>query len=118
MLKFKRIVFEVLVASFIMQLFGLVTPLFTQVVLDKVLIHHSISTLNVIAIAFFAVIIFEMLLSLCRNYIFARTTTKIDSRLGSELFSHLFFFLLPNFENRKVGNIVARGESLITQETL
>ena len=49
MLSFKRVVFEVLLASFIMQLFGLVTPLFTQVVLDKVLTHHSISTLNVIA---------------------------------------------------------------------
>ncbi|WP_298945098.1 cysteine peptidase family C39 domain-containing protein, partial [uncultured Campylobacter sp.] len=48
MLSFKRVVFEVLLASFIMQLFGLVTPLFTQVVLDKVLTHHSISTLNVI----------------------------------------------------------------------
>ena len=93
MLSFKRVVFEVLLASFIMQLFGLVTPLFTQVVLDKVLTHHSISTLNVIAFAFFATIIFEMLLSLSRNYIFAHTTTKIDARLGSELFSHLA--LLP-----------------------
>ncbi|PSM51272.1 type I secretion system ABC transporter, HlyB family [Campylobacter blaseri] len=112
MLKFKRIVFEVLIASFIMQLFGLVTPLFTQVVLDKVLTHHSISTLNVIAIAFFAVIIFEMLLSLCRNYIFAHTTTKIDSRLGSELFSHLVLLPMTYFENRKVGNIVARVREL------
>ena len=48
-----------------MQLFGLVTPLFTQVVLDKVLVHHGISTLNVIAVAFLAVLIFELLLSLC-----------------------------------------------------
>ena len=65
MLSYKRIVGEVLLASFIMQLFGLVTPLFTQVVLDKVLVHHSISTLNVIAVAFLAVLIFELLLSLC-----------------------------------------------------
>ncbi|MCZ6187222.1 hypothetical protein O6B97_09035, partial [Campylobacter ureolyticus] len=61
MLNYKRIVFEVLIASFIMQLFGLVTPLFTQVVLDKVLTHHSISTLRVIAIAFLATIVFELL---------------------------------------------------------
>ena len=65
MLSYKRIVGEVMLASFIMQLFGLVTPLFTQVVLDKVLVHHSISTLNVIAVAFLAVLIFELLLSLC-----------------------------------------------------
>ena len=112
MLSFKRVVFEVLLASFIMQLFGLVTPLFTQVVLDKVLTHHSISTLNVIAFAFLATIIFEMLLSLSRNYIFAHTTTKIDARLGSELFSHLALLPMTYFENRKVGNIVARVREL------
>lgn len=112
MLNYKRIVFEVLLASFIMQLFGLVTPLFTQVVLDKVLTHHSISTLNVIATAFLATIIFELLLSLSRNYIFAHTTTKIDARLGSELFSHLALLPMTYFENRKVGNIVARVREL------
>lgn len=112
MLSYKRIVGEVMLASFIMQLFGLVTPLFTQVVLDKVLVHHSISTLNVIAFAFLAVIIFEMLLSLARNYIFAHTTTKIDAKLGSELFTHLLALPMPYFENRKVGNIVARVREL------
>ena len=81
MLSYISLVGEVLLASFIMQLFGLVTPLFTQVVLDKVLVHHSISTLNVIAVAFLAVLIFELLLSLSRNYIFAHTTTKIDAKL-------------------------------------
>ncbi|WP_332882074.1 ABC transporter transmembrane domain-containing protein [Campylobacter pinnipediorum] len=70
------------------------------------------STLNVITIAFFAVIIFEMLLSLCKNYIFAHTTTKIDSRLGSELFSHLVFLPMTYFKNRKAGNIVARIREL------
>ncbi|MSN96394.1 type I secretion system permease/ATPase [Campylobacter sp. FMV-PI01] len=112
MLNYKRIVFEVLIASFIMQLFGLITPLFTQVVLDKVLTHHSLSTLNVIAVAFLAVIIFELLLSLSRNYIFAHTTTKIDARLGSELFSHLALLPMTYFENRRVGNIVARVREL------
>lgn len=112
MLSYKRIVGEVLLASFIMQLFGLVTPLFTQVVLDKVLVHHSISTLNVIAVAFLAVLIFELLLSLSRNYIFAHTTTKIDAKLGSELFTHLLLLPMTYFENRKVGNIVARVKEL------
>ena len=112
MLNYKRIVFEVLIASFIMQLFGLVTPLFTQVVLDKVLTHHSISTLRVIAIAFLATIVFELLLSLSRNYIFAHTTTKIDAKLGSELFSHLALLPMTYFENRKVGNIIARVREL------
>ena len=71
MLSYKGIVLQILLASFVMQLFGLVTPLFTQVVLDKVLLHHSISTLNVIAFAFFSVIVFESLLD--------RKSTRLNS---------------------------------------
>ena len=112
MLSYKKIVGEILIASFVIQLFGLVTPLFTQVVLDKVLVHHSLSTLNVIAVAFGVVIIFEMLLSLSRNYIFAHTTSKIDARLGAMLFDHLIKLPMIYFENRKVGNIVARVREL------
>lgn len=112
MLEYKRIVGEILVASFIIQLFGLVTPLFTQVVLDKVLVHHALSTLNVIAVAFGAVIVFEMLISLSRNYIFAHTTSKIDAKLGALLFEHLIKLPMSYFENRKVGNIVARVREL------
>lgn len=112
LLHYKRIVGEVLLASFVMQLFGLVTPLFTQVVLDKVLVHHSMSTLNVIAIAFGAVIMFEFLLSIVRNYIFAHTTSKIDARLGARLFRHLISLPLGYFEKRKVGNIIARVREL------
>lgn len=112
MLSYKKIVGEILIASFVIQLFGLVTPLFTQVVLDKVLVHHSLSTLNVIAVAFGAVIIFEMLLGLSRNYIFAHTTSKIDARLGAMLFDHLIKLPMIYFENRKVGNIIARVREL------
>lgn len=112
LLHYKRIVGEVLLASFVMQLFGLVTPLFTQVVLDKVLVHHSMSTLNVIAIAFGAVIIFEFLLSIVRNYVFVHTTSKIDARLGARLFRHLISLPLVYFEKRKVGNIIARVREL------
>lgn len=112
MLSYKKIVGEILIASFVIQLFGLVTPLFTQVVLDKVLVHHSLSTLNVIAVAFGTVIIFEMLLGLSRNYIFAHTTSKIDARLGAMLFDHLIKLPMIYFENRKVGNIVARVREL------
>ncbi|WP_110109157.1 ABC transporter transmembrane domain-containing protein [Campylobacter pinnipediorum] len=55
-------------------------------------------------------------LSLCRNYIFAHTTTKIDSRLGSELFSHLVFLPMTYFKNRKAGNIVARIRDFIADK--
>jgi len=111
-MNYKKIVGEILLASFVVQLFGLVTPLFTQVILDKVLVHQSISTLNVIAVAFIAVIVFELLLNLVRNYIFIHTTSKIDSKLGSKLFYHLISLPLVYFENRKVGNIIARVREL------
>ena len=111
-MNYKKIVGEILLASFVVQLFGLVTPLFTQVILDKVLVHQSISTLNVIAVAFAAVIVFELLLNLVRNYIFIHTTSKIDSKLGSKLFYHLISLPLVYFENRKVGNIIARVREL------
>ena len=111
-MKFKKIILQVLLGSFFVQLFGLVTPLFTQVILDKVLVHRTISTLNVLGIAFLIVCIFEFLLNLSRNYIFIHTTNKIDAKLGSKLFKHLLRLYYVYFENRQVGNIVARVREL------
>ena len=111
-LQYKKAISEVLIASFIIQLFGLVSPLFTQVILDKVLVHRSMTTLDVLAIAFLAVTIFDLILNLIRNYIFAHTTSKIDARLGAKLFYHLLALPLVYFEKRKVGNIIARIREL------
>lgn len=111
-MKYKKIMAEVLIASFVLQLFGLVAPLFTQVILDKVLIHRSLSTLNVLAVAFILVAVFELILGLLRSYIFAHTTSKIDARLGSKLFHHLLALPFVYFEKRKVGNIIARVREL------
>lgn len=107
-LKYKRIIAEVMLGSFVVQLFGLVTPLFTQVILDKVIVHRSMSTLDVLGIAFVAVSIFEFLLNLTRNYIFIHTANKIDAKLGAKLFHHLFALPFVYFESRKVGNIISR----------
>ncbi len=114
MLNYKKIIGEVLIASFILQLFGLVTPLFTQVILDKVLVHRSMTTLDVLAIAFVAVAFFDFLINLIRNYIFVHTTSKIDSKLGAKLFHHLLDLPIAYFEKRKVGNIIARVRELDT----
>lgn len=111
-LQYKQAISEVLIASFIIQLFGLVAPLFTQVILDKVLVHRSMTTLDVLAIAFVTVTIFELILNLVRNYIFAHTTSKIDAKLGAKLFYHLVALPLVYFEKRKVGNIIARVREL------
>lgn len=110
--KYKKIIGQVLLGSFVVQLFGLVTPLFTQVILDKVLVNRTIATLDVLAVAFIVVAVFELLLNLSRNYIFIHTTNKIDAKLGAKLFRHLFKLYYVYFENRQVGNIVARVREL------
>lgn len=111
-LKYKQIMAEVMLGSFVVQLFGLVTPLFTQVILDKVIVHRTMSTLQVLGIAFIAVAIFEFLLNISRNYIFIHTANKIDAKLGAKLFKHLFALPFVYFESRKVGNIIARIREL------
>ncbi len=111
-LKYKSIIAEVMLGSFIVQLFGLVTPLFTQVILDKVIVHRSLSTLNVLGIAFIAVSLFEFVLNITRNYIFIHTANKIDAKLGAKIFNHLFHLPFVYFESRKVGNIISRIREL------
>lgn len=109
---YKQVIAEVMLGSFIVQLFGLVTPLFTQVILDKVIVHRSLITLDVLAFAFVAVMIFELLLNFARKYIFLHTASKIDAKLGAKLFKHLFSLSFTYFENRKVGNIITRVREL------
>jgi ATP-binding cassette, subfamily B, bacterial HlyB/CyaB len=106
--KYRHLLSEVLVASFFMQLFGLVSPLLFQVVIDKVLVHRSLSTLEVLIVALIAISIFESILSALRTYLFAHTTNRIDVELGARLFRHLLALPLAYFQARRVGDSVAR----------
>jgi ATP-binding cassette, subfamily B, bacterial HlyB/CyaB len=110
--KYRRLLGEAVVASLFIQLFALLTPLFFQVVMDKVLVHKGISTLTVISIGLLAVVIFESVLSALRNYVFAHTTSRIDVELGAQLFRHLLSLPLAYFEARRVGDSVARMREL------
>ncbi|MBP3220977.1 MAG: type I secretion system permease/ATPase [Neisseriaceae bacterium] len=111
-IKYRRILLEVLLVSVVLQLFALITPLFFQVVMDKVLVHRGFSTLDVIAIALFVVSLFEIILGGLRSYIFAHTTSRIDVELGAKLFRHLLALPIAYFENRRVGDTVARAREL------
>lgn len=111
-LKYKRPLLEVLLAAFVMQILGVCSPLITQSVIDKVLVHNSLSTLDVLTIALLAMVIFDTILSVARNYILAHTTSKIDVILSSRLFAHLFKLPLRYFESRRVGDTVARVREL------
>lgn len=112
LVKYRNIFYEVLIVSFFLQLFALITPLFFQVVMDKVLVHRGFTTLNVLAIGFFIVIVFEAILGGIRNYLFSHTTNRVDVELGSRLFKHLVSLPLSYFESRQVGQNVARVREL------
>ena len=111
-LKYKKFLGEVLLASFFIQLFALITPLFFQVVIDKVLVHRGLTTLDVLAVGLLVVSIFDVLLNGLRNYVFTHTTNRIDVALGADLFKHLLRLPLNYFEARRVGDTVARVREL------
>jgi len=110
--KYRRILGEVVVASFFLQLFALVTPLFFQVVTDKVLVHRGLTTLDVLVIGLVTVSVFETVLGTLRAYVFAHTTNRIDVELGARLFRHLMALPIAYFEARRAGDSVARVREL------
>ncbi|RKR38204.1 HlyB family type I secretion system ABC transporter [Paraburkholderia sp. BL17N1] len=110
--KYRWLLLEVLGVSLVLQLFGLVSPLMFQVVMDKVLVNRTYSTLNVVCVALLVSSIFEVLLTGLRNYVFAHTTNRIDVELGARLFRHLVALPLAYFGARRVGDTVARVREL------
>ena len=113
-IKYKKILIQVLVASFFIQLFALITPLFFQVIIDKVLVHQGLTTLDVLCFGLIVVSIFDVVLNGLRTYVFSHTTNRVDVTLGSQLFSHLMRLPIAFFNSRQVGNTVARVRELDT----
>ena len=111
-LKHKKLLGDVLVASFFIQLFALITPLFFQVVIDKVLTHKGLTTLDVLAFGLLVISVFDVLLGGLRTYVFSHTTNRVDVVLGSRLFNHLLRLPLAFFQARRVGDTVARVREL------
>jgi subfamily B ATP-binding cassette protein HlyB/CyaB len=112
--KYRRIFGEVLLASFFLQLFALVSPLFFQVVVDKVLAHGALSTLDVIFAGLLGIALFEAVLGGLRAWLFAHTAQRVDVELGARLFARLLDLPLAWFEARRTGDSVARVRELET----
>jgi subfamily B ATP-binding cassette protein HlyB/CyaB len=110
--KYRRLLGEVLIASFFLQVFALVSPLFFQVVIDKVLVHRGLSTLEVLIIGLAVITVFEATLGTLRTYLFAHTTNRVDVELGARLYRHLVALPLIYFNTRRVGDSVARVHEL------
>ncbi|MGN6448704.1 MAG: type I secretion system permease/ATPase [Brucella intermedia] len=112
--RYKRAFGHVLLASLFIQLFALVTPLFFQVVVDKVLAHRSYSTLIVLVVGLAAIGLFDVVLQYLRTYALSHTTNRIDVELGQRLFRHMMNLPLSYFETRAAGQTVARIRELET----
>jgi subfamily B ATP-binding cassette protein HlyB/CyaB len=110
--RYKGFLGQVLFISLILQLFGLVTPLFTQVIIDKVLVHHSMNTLDILIIGMGIVTVFQVFITGMRSYLFTHTTNKIDVALSTKLFRHISALPIKYFEKWQVGDVVARVREL------
>lgn len=110
--RYRRQFGEVLLASFLLQLLALLTPLFFQVVVDKVLVHRSLSTLNVLGLGLLVAAVFEVLMGGLRSWLFAHTTNRVDVTLGARLLSHLLALPASYFQARRVGDTIARVREL------
>jgi subfamily B ATP-binding cassette protein HlyB/CyaB len=112
--RYRHALGHVMLASLFVQLFALVSPLFFQVVVDKVLTHRSYSTLIVLVIGLAAVGLFDVVLQYLRTYALSHTTNRIDVELGRRLFRHLLNLPLNYFETRATGQTIARVRELET----
>jgi ATP-binding cassette, subfamily B, bacterial HlyB/CyaB len=112
LVKYRKLLGEVLLISAMLQVFALVSPLFFQVVMDKVLVHQGWTTLNVLVMGLVIIVLFESVLNGLRAFVLAHTTSRMDVELGARLFRHLVQLPLAYFQVRRVGDSVARVREL------
>jgi subfamily B ATP-binding cassette protein HlyB/CyaB len=115
LLKHRKVFRDVLMASLAIQLMALATPLFTQVVIDKVVVHHTLNTLTVIGIGLAVFMVFSAGMTWVRQYLILHTGNRIDAVLGLQVFEHLFRLPPRYFEHRPTGVLVARIHGVETR---
>ena len=111
-IRYRRVLIEVLIASFFVKLFGLVNPLMTQVIIDQVIGGNSLDTLHVFGVLMVIVALFEALLSSLRTYLFADTTNRIDMGLASQVIDRLVRLPMGYFGKRTTGELATRVQEL------
>ena len=112
--KYRRLIGEVLLVTLAINLLGLASPLFFQNVIDKVLVHNTLDTLTVLMVGFTVVSVWETIFGWLRTRLYSETSQKIDVELGAKLFRHLLGLPLGYFEARRVGDIAMRVRQLET----
>lgn len=112
--KHKKIIGLILLFSFILQILALISPIVMQVIMDKVMVHNSLTTLDVLIIALVVAAFAEVILKGFREYIYHHTANRIDIILGLKLVSHLLYLPVSFFKSRQIGAIVTRVKELET----
>lgn len=110
--KYGRFLRNVFVISFLLQLLGLASPLFTQVIIDKVLVHRSVDTLDILLIGMILSTLFQQWMSGLRSYVFTNITSKMDATLGSRLYQAIMRLPAKYFDRWQVGDVVSRAGEL------
>ena len=108
LMRHRKVWRDVLLASLVLQLLALAMPLFTQTIIDKVIVHRTQSTLIAIAIGLGVFMVFSSLLTWVRQYLILHTGNRVDAVLGASVFEHLFNLPPRYFQNRPTGVISAR----------
>lgn len=114
LLKHKSIWRDVLLASLTIQLLGLGLPLFTQVVIDKVVVHQTLSTLQVVGVGMVIFMLFGAGMNWIRQQLILHTGNRVDAVLGSVVFRHLLHLPHLYFQHRPTGTLIARLHGIET----
>ena len=105
---YRGLLFEIFLASLVLQLFGLASPIFTQVIVDNVLVHKSTSMLNILLVGMLLIAVFQTATTALRYYLLVHTTRRIDMQMVVDFYRHILSLPMRYFEERKVGDILKR----------
>jgi subfamily B ATP-binding cassette protein HlyB/CyaB len=114
LVKYRHLLGQVLLASLALQILALGSPLLFQLIIDKVLVHQTMSTLDMLFIGFLLLAAGEYAMGVGRTWLFSHTTSRVDVELGAQLYRHLLGLPMAYFGARRVGDSVARVRELET----
>lgn len=109
-IEYKKYFLDVLIAAVFISLIGLITPIFFQIVIDKVLVHQAESTLKILGIGIIIALIFEAILNYLRSFLLLHTTTRIDTTVVLETFKHLLLLPIDFFDRASAGVLAKHME--------
>ena len=105
---YRRVLAEIFLASLMLQLFGLALPIFTQVIVDNVVVHKNTSMLNMLLVGMLLIGVFQATTTALRYYLLVHTTRRLDMQMVVDFYRHVLSLPIRYFEERKVGDILKR----------